>query len=59
MHFRIHKKNETGTTLRLSTNMIGHFPHKLILINRQVSNHYKAIANNLSANLKLSKSSKI
>ena len=31
------------------------FPHKLLLTNRQVSNLRKASANNLSANIKLSK----
>ena len=31
------------------------FPHKLLLINRQVLNVRKAIANHLSADIKLSK----
>ena len=31
------------------------FPHKLLLTNRQVSNLLKAFSNNLSANIKLSK----
>ena len=31
------------------------FPHKLVLTNKQVANLRKAIANNLSANIKLSK----
>ena len=52
-------KNETEVVLRLSSNMIGdnesNFPHKLLLINRQVSNLRKAFTNYLSANIKLSK----
>ena len=52
-------KNENEVVLRLSSNMIGdnenNFPHKLLLTNRQVSNLRKASANNLSANIKLSK----
>ena len=52
-------KNETEVFLRLSSNMIGdnesNFPHKLLLINRQVSNLRKAFTNYLSANIKLSK----
>ena len=31
------------------------FPHKLLLTNRQVSNLHKAFANDLSADIKLSK----
>ena len=31
------------------------FPHKLLLINRQVSNLHKAFANHLSVDIKLSK----
>ena len=55
------KKNETEVVLRLASNMIvnsddeTNFPHKLILTNRQVANFRKAFANNLSANIKLSK----
>ena len=45
--------------LRLSSNMIGdnetHFPHKLLLTNRQVANLCKAFANHLSTDIKLSK----
>ena len=54
-------KNETEVLLRLSSNMIGNsddetnFPHKLILTNKQVANLRKAFANNLSADIKLSK----
>ena len=52
-------KNETEVVLRLSSNMIGdnesNFPHKLLLINRQVSNLRKAFTNYLSANIRLSK----
>ena len=45
-------KNETGVTLRLSSNMIGktyddgNFPHKLLLTNRQASSLHKVFANN-------------
>ena len=41
----------TEVALRLSSNMIGdsdnkiNFPHELLLTNRQVANHRKAIAN--------------
>ena len=31
------------------------FPHKLILTDRQSSNFWRALANNLAANIKLSK----
>ena len=52
-------KNETGIVLRLSSNMIGanetNFPHKFLLTNRQVSNLRKAFANDLSPDIKLSK----
>ena len=52
-------KNETEVVLRLSSNMIGddetNFPHKLLLTNRQVSNLRKALANNSSTDIKLSK----
>ena len=52
-------KNETGVVLKLSSNMIGdnetNFPHKFLLINRQVSNLRKAFSNHLSADIKLSK----
>ena len=52
-------KNETGVVLRLSSNMIGdndtHFPHKLLLTNRQVLNLRKAFANDLSTYIKLRK----
>ena len=51
-------KNETEVVLRLSSNMIGddeiHFPHKLLLTNRQVSNLRKTFVNYLSADIKLS-----
>ena len=51
-------KNETEVALRLSSNMIGdnetNFPHKLWLINRQVSNLRKAFANHLSTDIKIS-----
>ena len=52
-------KNETEVVLRLLSNMIGDnetdFPHKLLLTNRQVVNICKAFANNLSTDIKLSK----
>ena len=52
-------KNETEVVLRLSSNMIGdnetNFPHKLLLTNRQVANLRIAFANNLSTDIKLSK----
>ena len=52
-------KNETEVVLRLSSNMIGdnetNFPHKLLLTNRQVANLCKAFANQLSTDIKLSK----
>ena len=52
-------KNKTELVLRLSSNMVGDddtkFPHKLSLTNSQVSNLRKAFANNLSTDIKLSK----
>ena len=52
-------KDKTEVFLRLSSNMIGdnetNFPHKLLLFNKQVANLCKALANNLSSNIKLSK----
>ena len=54
-------KNETDVILRLSSNIIGNsddetnFPHKLLLTNRQVANLFKAFANYLSTDIKLSK----
>ena len=52
-------KNETEVVLRLSSNMIGNnetnFPHKSLLINRQVANLCKSFSNHLSADIKLSK----
>ena len=54
-------KNESEVVLRLSSNMVGdshdkiHFSHKLLLTNRQVANLRKAFANNLSTDIKLSK----
>ena len=52
-------KNETEVVLRLSSNMIGdneaNFSHQLLLTNTQVSNLRKAVANNSSTNIKLSK----
>ena len=54
-------KNETDVVLRLSSNMAGNsgdntnFPHELLLTNRQVANIRKAFANNLSTDIKFSK----
>ena len=52
-------KNETEVVLRLSSNMIGdnetNFPHKSLLINRQVAILRKAFANKSSTDVKLSK----
>ena len=54
-------KNGTEVTLKLSSNIVGdsndknNFPHNLLLTNTQVSELCKAFANNLSANIKLSK----
>ena len=54
-------KNETDVVLRLSSNMIGNsddetnFPHKLLLINRQVANLRKVFSNHTSTDIKLSK----
>ena len=52
-------KNETKVVLRLSSNVISdnesNFPHKLLLINRQVANLCKAFANYLSTDINLSK----
>ena len=50
-------KNGTKVTLNLSSNIIGDssdeqdFPHKLLLTNKEVSEHCKAFANNSSANI--------
>ena len=54
-------KNETEVFLRLLSNMIGNsndetnFPHELLLTNRQVANLRKALANNSSTDIMLSK----
>ena len=54
-------KNETEVVLRLLSDMTGNsddetkFPNKLLLTKRQVENLRKAFANNLSVNIKLSK----
>ena len=52
-------KNKTEAVLRLSSNMVGdgetNFPHKLLLTNRQVANLRMAFENNLSTDIKLSK----
>ena len=52
-------KNENEVVLGLSSDTIGddetNFPHKSLLINRQVANLHKAFANYLSTDIKLSK----
>ena len=52
-------KNKTEVVLRLSSNMIddneASFLHELLLTNRQVANIRKALANNSSTDIKLSK----
>ena len=54
-------KNGAELTLKLSSKVVGasndenNFPHKLLLINTQVSKLRKVFANNSSANIKLSK----
>ena len=54
-------KNETEVVSRLSPSMTGNsdeetnFPHKLLLANTQDANLCKAVANNSSVNIKLSK----
>ena len=54
-------KSETWAMLILSSNVTGYWndepniPHKLLLTNRQVVSLCKAFANNLSTDLKLSK----
>ena len=54
-------KDETEAVLRLSSNMVGssndesNFLDKLLLTSRHVANLCKAFANNLLANIKLSK----
>ena len=54
-------KNETDVVLRISSGMVGNsndntnFPHKLLLLDRQVANTCKAFSNNLSTDVKFSK----
>ena len=54
-------KNDVQVTLNLSPKVIGNcndetnFPHKFLLTNTQISRLRKAVANNSSANIKLSK----
>ena len=54
-------KNETDVVLRISSGMAGNsnynnnFPQKLLLTDRQVANIHKAFANNLSTDVKFSK----
>ena len=59
--FEIWKKNGAEVTLKVSSNVASdsndenNFPHKLVLTNTQVSKLRKALANNYSANINLSK----
>ena len=54
-------KNESHVVLRISSSMVGNsndntnFPHKLLLTDRQVANIRKAFSNNLSRDVKFSK----
>ena len=54
-------KNETDVVLKISSGLVGNsndntnFPHKLLLTDRQVTNICKAFANNLSTDVKFSK----
>ena len=54
-------KNESDVVLRISSSMVGNsndntnFPHKLLLTDRQVGNIRKAFSNNLSRDVKFSK----
>ena len=54
-------KNESDVVLRISSSMLGNsndntnFPHKLLLTDRQVANIRKAFSNNLSRDVKFSK----
>ena len=54
-------KNESDVVLRISSSMVGNsndntnFPHKLLLTDRQVANIHKAFSNNLSRDVKFSK----
>ena len=56
-------KNETDVVLRISSGMVGNsndntnFPYKLLLRDRQVANIRKAFSNNLSRDVKFSKTS--
>ena len=58
-------KNGTEVTLKISLNVIGdsndkkNFPHKLLLTNKQVSKLCKSLANNSSANMKMSNKNSI
>ena len=55
------RRNGTKVTLKISSNVVGdsnvenNFSHKLLLINAHILGLRKAFANNLSANIKLSK----
>ena len=59
--FKSRIKSGTEVTLNLSSNVIGNsndetnFPQRLLSINTQVSSFCQAVANNSSANIKLSK----
>ena len=61
LYVKLSNSQLTEVTLKLSSNVVGdsndenNFPHKLLLTNTQVSRLRKALANNSSANTKLSK----
>ena len=54
-------KNSTERTLKTSSNVVGdsndenNFPHKFVLTNTQVSKLHKALVNNSSADIKISR----
>ena len=48
-------KNGTKITLKLSSNVVGNFLHKLLLINTKDLRFRKDFTNNSAANIKLSK----
>ena len=48
-------KNGTEVTLKLSSNAVGIFLHKLLISNTKFLSLHKAFTNNASANIKVSK----
>ena len=51
-----HNVTATWSYVTGNSNDETNFPHKLLLTNKQVSSLWKAVANNLAANIQLSKS---